>query len=170
MPRNTQRQIGVLLFIVIAALLGAMPAAAETIPGRWELVAALEPGTAVAVKSFGNEPVEGAYLKMDPEYLILSDPQNPEIRILKNQVIEVTRLNTKRFWTATKFGAIAGFAAGLAAGLAAGDDGVFEDATAGGNGLILGAIGAGAGALIGKAVEASRQKQVVIYRSAVKME
>lgn len=165
MFQNIKSTIAILFLFLVASLSAAISAGAETIPGRWELVAALDAGTAIAVKSFGNDPVEGAFVKLDPEYLILSDAQNPEIRILKNQVLEVTRHKTKRFWTVTKFGAIAGFAAGLTAGLAAGDDGVFDDTSAGSNGLILGAIGAGAGALIGKAVESSRKEQVVIYRS-----
>ena len=166
MVNKTKLPIRTLFFFLITAVPGVMHGTAETIPGRWELVASLEAGTEITVKSFANEPVQGAFLKLDPEYLILSDPLNPEIRVLRNQVIEVIRVQTKKFWTATKIGALSGFAAGLVVGLAAGDDGVFDDMSAGSNGLILGGIGAGAGALVGKAVETTRRQEVVIYRSA----
>lgn len=47
------------------------------------------------------------------------------------------------------FGAIVGFGAGFAIGYGAGDDGVFDDFTAGSNGLFLGGIGCGIGAGVG---------------------
>lgn len=48
-------------------------------------------------------------------------------------------------------GALLGFGVGFTIGIASGDDGVFNDFTAGFNGLVLGAIGAGVGASIGVA-------------------
>jgi hypothetical protein len=47
------------------------------------------------------------------------------------------------------FGALIGLAAGFTIGYAAGDDGIFYDFTAGFNGLVLGGVGAGVGAIIG---------------------
>jgi hypothetical protein len=47
------------------------------------------------------------------------------------------------------FGAVVGFGTGLLIGYAAGDDGVFDDYTAGFNGFVLGGIGAAAGAAAG---------------------
>lgn len=48
------------------------------------------------------------------------------------------------------FGTIVGFGSGFLIGYAAGDDGIFYDFTAGASGIILGGMGAGAGALVGK--------------------
>lgn len=48
-----------------------------------------------------------------------------------------------------------GFGAGFLVGYVQGDDGVFDDFTAGANGLFLGGIGAGTGALIGAVVGAT---------------
>jgi hypothetical protein len=47
------------------------------------------------------------------------------------------------------FGAIVGFTAGFLIGFLPGDDAVFDDFTAGFNGLVLGGVGAGAGAVVG---------------------
>jgi hypothetical protein len=47
------------------------------------------------------------------------------------------------------FGALVGFGAGFLVGYLPGDDAVFEDFDAEFNGLVIGGIGAGAGALVG---------------------
>ena len=47
------------------------------------------------------------------------------------------------------FGSLVGFGGGFLVGAAGGDDGIFYDFTATGNGLILGGFGAGGGAVIG---------------------
>ena len=51
-------------------------------------------------------------------------------------------------------GTLVGFGGGFAIGYMAGDDGIFDDFTAGFNGVVLGAIGAGTGAAVGAAVGA----------------
>jgi hypothetical protein len=56
------------------------------------------------------------------------------------------------------FGSLIGFGAGFLAGYLPGDDGVFHDFTAGFNGLVLGGIGAGAGAIVGYTIEETRAK------------
>jgi hypothetical protein len=50
------------------------------------------------------------------------------------------------------FGAMVGFAGGFLIGFLPGDDAVFYDFTATFNGMVLGGIGAGAGAIVGWAV------------------
>jgi hypothetical protein len=50
------------------------------------------------------------------------------------------------------FGAAVGFTSGYVYGVARGDDGVFDDFTAGFNGWVCGGVGAGAGAVIGAIV------------------
>ena len=52
-------------------------------------------------------------------------------------------------------GTLVGFGGGFAIGYMAGDDGIFDDFTAGFNGVVLGAIGAGTGAAVGAAVGAT---------------
>jgi hypothetical protein len=47
------------------------------------------------------------------------------------------------------FGTLVGFGTGFLVGYLPGNDAVFEDFTAGFNGLVLGGVGAGAGALVG---------------------
>ena len=53
------------------------------------------------------------------------------------------------------FGALVGFGGGFLIGYGAGDDGVFDDFTAGFNGAVLGGIGAGTGAAVGAVVAAT---------------
>jgi hypothetical protein len=50
------------------------------------------------------------------------------------------------------FGTAAGFGAGFLIGYLPGDDAVFEDFTASSNGVVIGGIGAGAGALVGATI------------------
>lgn len=52
------------------------------------------------------------------------------------------------------FGALVGFGGGYLIGYASGDDGIFYDLSAVGNGLFLGGIGAGVGAAVGAIVGA----------------
>ena len=64
----------------------------------------------------------------------------------------------KRSWIGRHpvlFGAIVGFGAGFLIGYLPGDDGVFDDFSAGFNGLVLGGVGGGGGAGIGAIVGAS---------------
>jgi hypothetical protein len=49
------------------------------------------------------------------------------------------------------FGTLVGFGAGFLIGYLPGDDGVFDDFTAGFNGWVMGGIGAGTGAIVGAA-------------------
>ena len=168
MMKQLKYRIGVLLLFLGTTVLGSMHAVADTIPGRWELVESLAAGTPITVKSFASDPVQGPYLRLEPEYLVLGETSNSEIRILRNQVIEVVRLKQQRSWKPTKIGIVAGLAAGLTIGFAAGNDGIFDGKSAGWNGLILGGIGAGAGALVGAAIETAHQRPVVIYKAVQK--
>jgi hypothetical protein len=153
------------LFLV-SALLGSVNAIAETIPGRWELVEMLAVDSPITVRTSAGESVQALFLKLEPEFLILHEQSNSEIRILRTQVIEVARPKPKKFWTGTKIGAITGFVAGFVIGYAAGDDGIFYDMTAGFNGIVLGGAGAGAGALAGAIVKKARERSEVIYKAA----
>jgi len=88
------------------------------------------------------------------------------MRIPRSDVKEIARIKEgkkKGFWTGTKIGAILGFGSGLIAGLAAGDDGIFYDMTAGFNGMVLGGMGAGAGAIIGYAVDKAGSSSEILY-------
>jgi hypothetical protein len=61
----------------------------------------------------------------------------------------------KRSWIGRHpalFGALVGFAGGFLIGYLPGDDGVFDDFTAGFNGWVMGGIGAGTGASVGAVV------------------
>jgi hypothetical protein len=53
------------------------------------------------------------------------------------------------------FGTLVGFGGGYLVGVGAGDDGIFDDFTAGENGLFVAGIGAGTGALVGAIVGAA---------------
>ncbi len=66
----------------------------------------------------------------------------------------------KRSWIGRHpalFGALVGFAGGFLIGYLPGDDGVFDDFTAGFNGWVMGGIGAGTGATVGAVVGLSRK-------------
>lgn len=47
--------------------------------------------------------------------------------------------------------------------MAAGDDGIFDDMTAGFNGMVLGGLGAGAGAIIGYAADKADSSSEILY-------
>ena len=69
----------------------------------------------------------------------------------------VTQVSTQpqRSWAARHpvlLGALIGFGSGFLIGYLPGDDGVFDDFTAGFNGWVMGGIGAGAGAAVGAVV------------------
>jgi hypothetical protein len=64
----------------------------------------------------------------------------------------------KRSWIGRHpvlFGTLVGFGGGFLIGYLPGDDGVFDDFTAGFNGWVLGGVGAGTGALVGAIVGAA---------------
>jgi hypothetical protein len=66
--------------------------------------------------------------------------------------------NQKRSWIGRHpvlFGALVGFGSGFLIGYLPGDDGIFDDFTAGFNGWVLGGVGAGTGAAVGAIVGAS---------------
>jgi hypothetical protein len=54
------------------------------------------------------------------------------------------------------FGTLVGFGGGYLVGVGAGEDGIFDDFTAGENGLFVSGIGAGTGALVGAIVGATQ--------------
>jgi hypothetical protein len=55
------------------------------------------------------------------------------------------------------FGALVGFGGGFLIGYLPGDDAVFDDFTAGFNGMVMGGIGAGTGAALGAIIGAARK-------------
>lgn len=64
----------------------------------------------------------------------------------------------KRSWIGRHpvlFGTLVGFGGGFLIGYLPGDDGVFDDFTAGFNGVVLGGVGAGTGAVVGAIVGAA---------------
>ncbi|MEJ2111951.1 MAG: hypothetical protein P8Z37_18980 [Acidobacteriota bacterium] len=139
---------------------------ADTIPGRWELVESLKVDTQINVRTLSGVVHSGPFQKLATEYLLILNESGSELRIPKSDIQEIARIQEgkkKRFWTGTKVGAILGFGSGLIGGLAAGDDGVFDDSTAGFNGLVLGGIGAGAGAIIGYAVDHVGASSEILY-------
>jgi hypothetical protein len=67
----------------------------------------------------------------------------------------------KRSWIGRHpvlFGCLVGFGAGFLVGYLPGDDGIFYDFTTEFNGLVLGGVGAGGGALIGYAINEAMAK------------
>lgn len=88
------------------------------------------------------------------------------MRIPRTDIKEIARFKERRkksFWTGTKIGANLGFGSGLITGLEAGDDGIFDDMTAGFNGMVLGGRGTGAGAIIGYAADKAGSSSEILY-------
>ena len=78
---------------------------------------------------------------------------NPRTAFADSRLLVVQQVGPqKRGWIGhhpALFGALVGFAGGFLIGYLPGDDGVFDDFTAGFNGWVMGGIGAGTGASVG---------------------
>ena len=144
---------------------------AQTIPGRWEKVDALAPGTPIIVKLRAGDRFEGAFKNTDPEGISLTDRRQKELRVPKSAVrtVETAAKVRDRLRNGAWIGAGLGSLSGMVAVI-----GFARSVTASGSiwgqemtGYMVGAglVGAGIGALAGTAVDAAMKSGEVIYRA-----
>jgi len=104
---------GIASLLMMSAAVGA----ADVIPGRWERVEALAPGTELLVSLRGGERLEGVLARMGPGELTISDTAGrerilPRTAVLKIQTAAVVH---DRLCNGSLIGSLAGAAAGVAA-------------------------------------------------------
>lgn len=136
---------------------------ADVIPGRWEKVANLAPGTPIFVEMQSGDRIQGKFASLADESLAVDVGPGNRMTVPKNAVSRV--LQEKKGKRQTALGALIGVGGGVATGLAISanfDETFFArgDLMA----LTCGGIGALTGALIGRSIGGD-ERQEVIYRS-----
>lgn len=133
---------------------------AAMIPGSWERVEALRPGSPLVVTLKNRDRREGAFKALRPGVLSLTDPAGVEFDVPRS---EIGKIETQRKGDGLANGALIGAGIGLGAALAilavagSGDGYVLPSAKWGAP-LLLSSVGGLTGALIDRA-----QKSQVIY-------
>lgn len=146
------------------------PALGGVIPGRWEKVDRLPPGTAIVLETRSQNAVAGTFEASDDSSLTLQvgdrSLQLPKSEVLKVSEAEVTRRSGRK--GALTGAVIGGASLGLFGALGTTGDscgGIAPCFTRGRTGAIGAAVGGGFGALIGFAVAKARTSREVLYRA-----
>ena len=143
-----------------AVALWPLSGVAQTIGGSFDELIPGAPDIVVAI-----EKTDPAPTRMAPGWLErATDGKAP--RLIRSTAFADSALRAvqqpaqqKRSWIGRHpvlFGALVGFGGGFLIGYLPGDDAVFDDFTAGFNGLVMGGIGAGTGAAVGAVVAATK--------------
>jgi len=156
----TSRAALIIAFIVPSVTLSVFP---DVVPGRWEKVDGLKPGSAVTLELASGEKSEGAFVASTPQALTVESDTGGARTIPKDALSRVLlKRSGKR---GMLYGAAIGAGAGIATGLAVSsqfDETFFARADL--MALTCGGIGALAGALIGQAAIKSEEQEVVFRR------
>lgn len=154
--------------LILAGLI-SMPAHAEVIPGRWEIVSALDLGTPIAVELKNGDRIEGEFEDLSESEV---DIETHSARaVIPNADIQTATISSKDgLGDGVKIGAAMGFGLGLGTlGIAALIQGGLVPAYAPLMLLIAGGIGSGVGAGIGAAADAEdKEREYRGLRSAWK--
>ena len=156
---------------LITALAGLMLAPstlrADVIPGRWEIVDSLEPGTPIVIKLKAGDRIECSLKAVRPDSLELVESTGRETTILKSDVKEIVSLVKKgdSLRNGVLWGLVIGGAGGTAAGAATSKRATNEGGSGVGWAAIWGSVGAGIGALAGFLGDAARRSRPVFYRA-----
>ncbi len=145
---------------------------AETIPGRWEKVEALSPGTAVIVKLQGGERLEGTFKSTGPDEIVFVESGGMERRFPRIAVlrIETASVVPDRLCNGALYGALIGIAGGIGSMVALGNaktNGPVHWMDEDGPGYLIGSalVGGGIGAAIGALLDASIKHHEMLYRT-----
>ena len=87
---------------------------AGTIPGRWEKVGMLPPGSEIIVTLKAGDRVESVFRSLSPDELTLTDPGGRDRRIAKSEVHRIVR---RKHHDNPLDGTLIGAGAGSAGGL-----------------------------------------------------
>lgn len=117
---RSQSAFGFVMTVTILSVVAA--ARASTIPGRWEMVEKLPPGSAVEVKLRSQAGIEGELLEAEGAELLLRVPSGARVRVPRDQVLVLWQLRTVSSHSNRWIGLAVGLGAGLAVGATQRDD------------------------------------------------
>jgi len=147
----------------ILVILGTTFSFADVIPGRWDKVASLIPGTRIVVQMESGDSIQGEFVFTTAESLAIDIETNNRTTVPKKAVSRV--LEEKKGHRRTLLGTVIGGTAGALTGVAI--SGRFDETFFARRDLMAlscGGIGALAGALIGRSI-GTDDHQEVIFRS-----
>jgi hypothetical protein len=158
------------LFII--CILAAAPLWGQTLPGRWEKVEGLQPGTDINIRLKTGDRLKGTFKGVSPDALDLIDDSAQARTIPKSiiQAIETLGKKPDRLCNGAWIGALVGVAGGIAGMIAFGNaktNGPVHWGVEEGPGYLVGAALAGGaiGAATGAIVDASIKHPEVLYRA-----
>jgi hypothetical protein len=133
---------------------------AQVIPGRWDKVDILEPGTAIIVTLQAGERLVCSFKSSGPDNLTLTDDQGSERRLPKSEIKKIVSADKYHDTTVdgTASGAVIGTGVGALLGIL---HAVSTDKKSGIAPITL--AGTGLGALFGYGADKSRQDNRVLY-------
>lgn len=160
-----------LCFALMACLAAASHGQALPVPGHWEKVDSLSPGTGLTLIMKSGDRIDGPYAGGDPEALhlrrddgsLLSVPRIAVRRIVAAQKTDDRLLNGTLTGTAIGFGA--GFLLSAAYNAKETASGPIWDGEAVGTYVGFGILGAGVGALTGALCDKAVKQEVVLYQA-----
>jgi hypothetical protein len=149
--------------VLLCLVLGLNELHADVIPGRWEKVHSQAVGTKLTINLKTGEQIEAFFYTADSENIVVRDEQGEERKIRKIEIARVETAGAGSRRRAVLIGAVAGGVpmAGLGALLGRGFEGPASDMAKGA--AILGALGAGIGALVGYAMGRGRKDTETLY-------
>jgi hypothetical protein len=136
---------------------------ANVVPGRWDKVANLVPGTQIIVEMQSGDSIRGGFVSVDDQSLAIDAGINNRTSVPKSGVVRV--LQEKKGKRQTLIGTSIGAAGGVLTGVlisSRSDETFFARADL--MALTCGGIGALAGALIGHSIDGDNREEV-IFRS-----
>ena len=135
---------------------------AGLIPGSWDHVAGLRPGSQIVVTLKGGDRFEGAFRALEPSDLDLTDSGGRDVRVARSDIGQVVARRGERDDLTNGFLIGAGIGLGTAvailAGLASGDGHVLSSAKWGAPVLL-----SGVGGLVGVLIDRAHRDDQVVY-------
>jgi hypothetical protein len=131
------------------------------IPGNWEVVGGLDPGTSLVVTLKSGSRLEGAFKSIAPDMLALTDPAARELKIPLSTIASVVGpRSSDRLTNGVVIGTSIGLGVAIAVLAALGSqDGYVLPSAKVGAPLLL----SGAGALLGALVDRAHKGRQVLY-------
>ena len=158
--------------IAVMLMTVSIARAADVIPGRWERIETLLPGTAIIVYLQGGERLEGTFNSIGPDEISCTESNGQERRLPRAAVlrIETASYARDRLRNGALIGALVGAAGGIAAIAAyakAKTNGPVHWGDEDGPGYLIASalVGGGIGAATGATVDALIKHHEVLYRA-----
>ena len=147
--------------VVISFVLLTTSGQAGVIPGRWEKVEILVPGSEIIVTLKAGDRVESVFRSLSPDELTVTDPGGRERKIVRSEVHRIVRdKHHDSPADGTLIGAGAGSAGGLVLSL------VCFAAIHQGACFVWTPLGAGVGAAAGVVADSLHKGEELLYRAS----